>query len=91
SARQTAGKKNGGPARHKSGGQAYIPNNLRWAGFSKTKIGSKLLDFVAVTDNDWFAFLSHQPGIDEINFWQPNGTAQFRKKGIRPSFLVYPF
>jgi hypothetical protein len=28
--------------------------------------------FVGVTDNDWFAFLSHQPGIDEVNFWQPN-------------------
>ena len=27
--------------------------------------------FVGVTDNDWFAFLSQQPGIDEVNFWQP--------------------
>ena len=26
--------------------------------------------FVGVTDNDWFAFLSHQLGIDEVNFWQ---------------------
>ena len=26
--------------------------------------------FVGVTDNDWFAFLSQQPGIDEVNFWQ---------------------
>jgi len=25
--------------------------------------------FVSVTDNDWFAFLSQQPGIDEMNFW----------------------
>jgi hypothetical protein len=24
--------------------------------------------FVGVTDNDWFAFLSQQPGIDEVNF-----------------------
>jgi hypothetical protein len=29
--------------------------------------------FVSVTDNDWFAFLSQQPGIDEVNFWQPSG------------------
>jgi len=34
--------------------------------------------FVAVTDNDWFAFLSQQPEIDEVNFWQPGGTGQFR-------------
>jgi hypothetical protein len=24
---------------------------------------------VGVTDNDWFTFLSQQPGIDEVNFW----------------------
>jgi len=27
--------------------------------------------FDGVTDNDWFAFLSQQPGSDEVNFWQP--------------------
>jgi hypothetical protein len=26
--------------------------------------------FIGVTDNDWFAFLSPQPGIDGMNFWQ---------------------
>jgi len=26
--------------------------------------------FVGVMDNDWFVFLSQQPGIDEVNFWQ---------------------
>jgi len=34
--------------------------------------------FVGVTDNDWFDFLSRQPEIDEINFWQPGGRGQFR-------------
>jgi putative restriction endonuclease len=34
--------------------------------------------FVGVTDNDWFAFLSQQPGIDEVNFWQPGGRSQFK-------------
>ena len=34
--------------------------------------------FVAVTDNHWFAFLSQQPEIDEVNFWQPRGRSQFR-------------
>jgi len=26
--------------------------------------------FIGVTDNDWFAFLSQQPWVDEVNFWQ---------------------
>lgn len=34
--------------------------------------------FVGVTDNDWFEFLSKQPGIDEVNFWQPGGRTQFK-------------
>jgi len=28
--------------------------------------------FVGITDNDWYAFLSQEPGIDEVNFWQQN-------------------
>jgi len=24
--------------------------------------------FVGVTDNDWFAFLYQQPGLDKVNF-----------------------
>ncbi len=38
--------------------------------------------FVGVTDNDWFAFLSQQTGIDEVNFWQPGGRSQF--KSLQP-------
>ena len=34
--------------------------------------------FVAVTDNDWFEFLRRQPGLIEVNFWQPGGGRQFR-------------
>jgi len=40
--------------------------------------------FVGVTDNNWFAFLSQQPDIDEVNFWQPSGIILLRtinKKG----------
>lgn len=33
--------------------------------------------YVAVTDSDWFDFLSRQPGIDEVNFWKPGGTGGF--------------
>jgi len=25
---------------------------------------------IGVTDHEWFGFLSQQPGIDEVNFWQ---------------------
>lgn len=28
--------------------------------------------FVAITDWDWFSYLRELPGIDEVNFWQPN-------------------
>jgi len=34
--------------------------------------------FIGVTDNDWFDFLSGQPEIDEVNFWQPGGRSQFK-------------
>jgi hypothetical protein len=27
--------------------------------------------YVAVTDCDWFDFLSTRDGVDEVNFWQP--------------------
>lgn len=33
--------------------------------------------YVAVTDSEWFTFLSRQEGIDEINFWQPGGGRGF--------------
>jgi hypothetical protein len=28
---------------------------------------------IGIMDNDWFAFLAQQPGIDEVNFWQSIG------------------
>ena len=34
--------------------------------------------FVAVTDNSWFSFLRRQPGLSEVNFWQPRGSRNFR-------------
>jgi putative restriction endonuclease len=43
--------------------------------------------FVGVTDNEWFDFLSHQPGIDEVNFWQPGGTGHFRRLNPGEPFL----
>jgi putative restriction endonuclease len=29
--------------------------------------------YVGITDYDWFQFLSAQPSVDEVNFWQPGG------------------
>jgi putative restriction endonuclease len=40
--------------------------------------------FVANTDNDWFDFLSNEPALAEVNFWQPSG-ATFR--AIQPGEL----
>jgi putative restriction endonuclease len=37
--------------------------------------------WLGVTDNKWFDFLSRQ-APDEVNFWQPGGTAPF--KGLHP-------
>jgi putative restriction endonuclease len=34
--------------------------------------------FVAITDSDWFSYLSVDAAIDEVNFWQPSGGRQFR-------------
>jgi len=34
--------------------------------------------WVGVTDGDWYRALSGQPGIDEVNFWQPGGTRVFK-------------
>ena len=43
--------------------------------------------FVGVTDNEWFAFLSNLPGIDEVNFWQPGGRHLFRTLSPGEPFL----
>lgn len=43
--------------------------------------------WAANTDLDWFDFLSVQPGIDEVNFWQPSGYATFGAIGPGELFL----
>jgi len=43
--------------------------------------------FLAVTDNDWFDFLSKLPEIDEVNFWQPGGRGVFRSLNPGELFL----
>jgi putative restriction endonuclease len=41
---------------------------------------------IAVTDRDWFDFLSHQEGLDEVNFWRPSDTRT--PKQLRPGMPV---
>jgi putative restriction endonuclease len=41
--------------------------------------------WIANTDNDWFDFLSAQPNLDEVNFWQPSGRTEFH--AIQPGEL----
>ena len=35
-----------------------MPNNHKWARFPETKIGLEMKGFFAVTDNDWFAWVT---------------------------------
>jgi putative restriction endonuclease len=34
--------------------------------------------YIGVTDYDWFELFRSQPELEEVNFWQPGGTRQFR-------------
>ena len=43
--------------------------------------------WAANTDLDWFDYLSVQPEIDEVNFWQPSGHANFGAIGEGELFL----
>ncbi len=43
--------------------------------------------WAANTDLDWFDYLSAQPEVDEVNFWQPSGHANFGAIGEGELFL----
>jgi putative restriction endonuclease len=34
--------------------------------------------YIGLTDPDWYQFLSKQPHVDEVNFWQPHAGQAFR-------------
>jgi putative restriction endonuclease len=38
--------------------------------------------FIGITDFEWYSFLSSIPGLDEVNFWQPSASSQF--KALQP-------
>jgi putative restriction endonuclease len=46
--------------------------------------------YVAVTDDDWFSYLSGDESLDEVNFWQPSGGRQFRVLQPGEPFLFKP-
>src|SRR5437867_7987627 len=41
--------------------------------------------YVAVTDEEWFEFLSKRVGLEEVNFWRPSAETNFR--ALRPGEL----
>ncbi|PYM59834.1 MAG: hypothetical protein DMD79_16885 [Candidatus Rokuibacteriota bacterium] len=43
--------------------------------------------YVAVTDREWFRFLRLRPDLDEVSFWQPGGTREFRALSVGQPFL----
>jgi putative restriction endonuclease len=43
--------------------------------------------WAANTDLDWFDYLASQPSVDEVNFWQPSGHANFNAIGEGELFL----
>ncbi len=43
--------------------------------------------WVAVTDKDWYRFLSRRPDLEEVNFWQPGGKRAFRTLSPGEPFL----
>jgi len=63
----------------KNWGSGLHSSQTKWGKFFLNQNRLKMKGFIGVTDNDWFAFLSQQPGIDEVNFWQPGGTSRYRR------------
>lgn len=43
--------------------------------------------YIGVTDFDWFELLSRQRDLEEVNFWQPGGSRQFRTLSPGELFL----
>ncbi len=43
--------------------------------------------WVGITDGDWYRFLAGRGDLDEVNFWQPGGTREFRRLSVGQPFL----
>src|SRR5207244_8626834 len=42
---------------------------------------------IAITDFDWYTFLSQRRSWDEVNFWKPTTTQRFRAPEFSPFFF----
>src|SRR5438477_13205082 len=42
---------------------------------------------IAITDFDWYSFLSQRRSWDEVNFWKPTTTQPFRAPEFSPFFF----
>src|SRR5207247_6269501 len=42
---------------------------------------------IAITDFDWYSYLSQQPSWDEVNFWKPTTTQPFSAPQFSPFFF----
>jgi putative restriction endonuclease len=43
--------------------------------------------YVGVTDGEWYQQLSAEPGLEEVNFWQPSGSRGFKALSPGEVFL----
>lgn len=43
--------------------------------------------YIGITDGDWYQLLAAQDQLDEVNFWQPGGSRQFRALSPGELFL----
>jgi len=44
--------------------------------------------FVAITDSDWFSYLSSFGPLDEVNFWQPSGSVDLKHFFLESHFYL---
>jgi hypothetical protein len=49
--------------------------------------GDGIQAWVGITDGDWYRFLAGRPDLDEVNFWQPGGSREFRRLGVGQPLL----
>jgi len=43
--------------------------------------------YVGVTDGDWYRYLATRPALNEVNFWRPGGSREFRVLSVGEPFL----
>lgn len=54
--------------------QKHLSFSLRTGIESAPFVGNLVRFFIAITDSDWFSYLSTLGSLDEVNFWQRSGS-----------------